>query len=102
MSKMALKPCPFCGDDVEALYYDDENGNEYGYEGEEGVHPFIKCYGCDSEWFSDCFDGVDVLKAWNRRQEVVNRWIPVSERMPNDEDYKPSYEVSACWRRILL
>ena len=40
-----------------------------GYEGEDvdgNVQPWIHCYGCDSEWFSDLDD---VVEAWNRRCE---------------------------------
>ena len=61
-----LKPCPFCGEEVGA-YFVDEIGTEYRFEGKDvdgDVHPYIHCYGCDSEWFSDM---EDVIEAWNRR-----------------------------------
>ena len=61
-----LKPCPFCGGKVGAFFVD-EGGMEYRFEGYDidgGVNPYIHCYGCDSEWFSDLDD---VIEAWNRR-----------------------------------
>ena len=64
-----LQPCPFCGSKDVGAYYVDETGAEYAYEGETKVSPFIKCHGCDSEWFSDCYEAEDVLKAWNRRYD---------------------------------
>ena len=65
-AKIDLKPCPFCGGEVEAIFID-EGGMEYCFEGYDidgDVHPYINCYGCDSEWFSDLDD---VIEAWNRR-----------------------------------
>ena len=63
---MKLKPCPFCGGEAQALFVD-EYGTECGYEGKEvdgDVTPYIHCYGCDSEWFSDMDDPIE---AWNKR-----------------------------------
>lgn len=61
-----LKPCPFCGGEVDAFFID-ECGTEYRYEGKEvdgDVKPFIHCYGCGCEFFSDLDD---VIEAWNMR-----------------------------------
>ena len=61
-----LKPCPFCGREVIALFVN-KNGTVVCYEGkdvDENDRPWIHCSFCDSDWFSDMDD---VIEAWNRR-----------------------------------
>ena len=74
--QIELEPCPFCGSkDVSALFVD-EDAFKYAYEGQDvdgDVNPYIHCYGCDSEWFTDSANGDDVIKAWNRRVDDDER-----------------------------
>lgn len=53
-------------------------------------------------WYDTQFDDARFEKARRISIEALesvaipsaDRWIPVSERLPKEEDYKPSYEVS--------
>lgn len=69
-----LKPCPFCGELVDMLYWDSEHENEKRYEPcdeENGVvFPYIYCGECDARFIFDTLNcNGTAAVAWNRRAE---------------------------------
>ena len=70
MDEQKLRNCPFCGDNQQLNYVELSNGLHY-----------IECARCGA--------APHRLGAWNRETAVkywnsVNRWIPCSERLPED------------------
>jgi len=70
-----LKPCPFCGSDVEIVSADEITGAEHPFDKGADISFWFKCYGCDTDIFHDePYANIDELlqrsiKWWNRRAE---------------------------------
>lgn len=88
-----LKPCPFCGDNQQLNYVELSNGLHY-----------IECERCGA--------APHRLGAWNRETAVkywnsVNRWIPCSERLPEENEYvlafvKRKHSISRAILSVLI
>lgn len=68
--KLTLKPCPFCGKPVEAMYFDAEMQQEYIFDVEEdrGKPFFFRCYECDFVFIPPGdTPPEDVFALWNKR-----------------------------------
>lgn len=72
---MELKPCPFCGSNVDLMWWDHEHQNVKRWEpcDEEwgAVFPFVHCDGCDGNFDFAEPTGSKVAEAWNRRTNDV-------------------------------
>ena len=69
-----LKPCPFCGGEVEIDMLDSEQNRNVK------IYNAVHCTECH-QWFFKGLSREKTIAAWNRRP---NQWIPVSERLPDD------------------
>ena len=72
-----IKPCPFCGEPEEL---DINVTPEYKY---------VNCLTCEARGpYADI--GADAILLWNAasnaQERERNRWIPVSEKLPEDEE----------------
>lgn len=69
-----LKPCPFCGGEAAMRWFQDEQ------------HPdIIFVVDCSARCGANTWTTEDnAIAAWNRREET-SRWIPVSERLPEND-----------------
>ena len=82
MSK-ELRPCPFCGGEASVAC-----GSIMG------PARWVECEDCGAEG-STQFSNESAAEAWNRRAE---RWIPVSERLPEQADlYLVCNRMGALW-----
>ena len=72
-----LKPCPFCGGEVEIDMLDSEQNRNVK------IYNAVHCPECH-QWFFKGLSREKTIAAWNRRP---NQWIPVSERLPKVDKY---------------
>ena len=94
-----LKPCPFCGAEVQ----DDERGEKYPRKSPMGgwiIH--CECCGASLSQFRKSGKGEiswntrpieDVLTARIAELEAAQRWIPVSERLPDTKIVYDKFDV---------
>lgn len=70
MSKIELKPCPFCGSD-----------DVFCSQGQEGEH-YVECCDCGAK--IETYKGVeDAVKAWNRRAIDRDELLKVADELEN-------------------
>ena len=74
MSKLELKPCPFCGGEAVLMAIDLENGEfviDLKYElNDSSLENYIHCNNCSSDWiFGENETQKDTVEAWNRRNK---------------------------------
>ena len=67
-----LKPCPFCGKEVNIEWFDSEHQNTKILDQDEPNEPkylYIACHECDYELSFDTVFGTarELREAWNRR-----------------------------------
>lgn len=106
MSDIELKPCPFCesenvnllsvNKDGEAVCITSTDEFELIHDMQEPT--YIHCYGCDMDYMPDSDKPEEVVDSWNTRKPMEriaeqleeldnNGWIPVEERLPEDDKY---------------
>ena len=102
-----LKPCPFCGSEVQ----DDERGEKYPKKSPMGGW-IIHCECCGASLSQFRKSGKDEI-SWNTRPiedelrlriaelEAERRWIPVSERLPDNWESVLTIDISKSTRDMV-
>ena len=68
-----LKLCPFCGGEAES---------DFGFDHTNKTYFYVNCLQCGAET-NHFKTKAEAITAWNTR---ADSWIPVSERLPKDEE----------------
>lgn len=70
MDNIELKPCPFCGHEIDTekdMYSPDRDWRPSFYDPDSGGNPFIISCKCGLEFSTGTYDYQEFVNAWNNR-----------------------------------